>query len=157
MFRKMRRINQQISDEKCIEILKNEPRGFLAVLGDSGYPYSIPLNHYYEDGKLYFHCAKEGHKIDAIKNNNKVSYCVIDKGTEIEGKRGLDFNSVIVFGKMSILEDKNKIIEYVRKIGLKFFGLEPTYIENEIEKYKDKVNIIVLEIENMTGKRVNES
>ena len=70
MFREMRRFKQQISDEECIEILKNEPRGVLSILGDDGYPYGVPLDHWYSesDGKLYFHCAKEGHKLDAISS-----------------------------------------------------------------------------------------
>lgn len=66
MFRPMRRWKQQLSDEDCIAILKNEPRGILSVLGDDGYPYGIPMNHWYceADGKLYFHGAKTGHKIE---------------------------------------------------------------------------------------------
>ena len=80
MFRKMRRFKQQISDEKCVEILTNEPRGVLALYGENGYPYALPLDHLYDDGKLYFHCAAEGHKIDAIKANPHASYCVMDEG-----------------------------------------------------------------------------
>lgn len=82
MFRPMRRWKQQLSDEDCIAILKNEPRGILSVLGDDGYPYGIPMNHWYceADGKLYFHGAKTGHKIDAISQCDKVSYCVHDEG-----------------------------------------------------------------------------
>ena len=66
MFRKMRRFKQQLSEEECLEILKTAKRGVLAVLGDEGYPYAVPLDFVYEDGKIYFHCAKEGHKLDAI-------------------------------------------------------------------------------------------
>lgn len=71
MFRKMRRFKQQISNEECVEILKNEKRGVLSVIGDNGYPYGIPLNHYYDEktNSIFFHGAKEGHKIDAIKKN----------------------------------------------------------------------------------------
>lgn len=70
MFREMRRFKQQISDEKCIQILKEQPRGVLSMIGDDGYPYGIPLDHWYseKDKKLYFHCAKVGHKLDAIQN-----------------------------------------------------------------------------------------
>ena len=80
MFRPMRRFKQQISDAECKEILKNEKRGVLSLLGDDGYPYGLPISHLYseEDNKIYFHGAKEGHKIDAIKNYDKASFCVYD-------------------------------------------------------------------------------
>ncbi len=98
MFRPLRRIKQQLSLEECISVLKNEVRGVLAVLGDEDYPYGVPINFYYsqENNKIYFHGSREGHKIDAIKNHDKVSFCVYDKGTQIEGKLGLDYKSAIV-------------------------------------------------------------
>ena len=87
MFRGMRRFKQQISTEECIQILKEQPRGVLSVLGDDDYPYGIPLDHWYceENGKLYFHCAKTGHKLDAVRKHDKVSYCVYDQGFRKEG------------------------------------------------------------------------
>ena len=80
MFREMLRKKQQITNEECIKILKEEPRGVLSVIGDDGYPYGMPINHYYceEDGKLYFHSGMKGHKIDAITRCDKASYCVYD-------------------------------------------------------------------------------
>ena len=81
MFRKMARIREQIPNEECIEILKTQLRGVLSVLGDDDYPYGFPINHYYceEDGKLYFHGGKVGHKIDAIRRHDKASFCVYDQ------------------------------------------------------------------------------
>ena len=66
-FRPMRRFKQQMTNEECIALLRKAPRGVLAVLGDGGYPYTVPLDFVYDDGKIYFHCAKEGHKLDAIR------------------------------------------------------------------------------------------
>ena len=82
MFRKMRRFNQQISDSECLDILKNTKRGVLSLIGDDGYPYGLPIDHWYceKDGKIYFHGAKEGHKIDSIIRCDKASYCVYDEG-----------------------------------------------------------------------------
>ena len=82
MFRKMRRFKQQITEEQCIEVLKNAKRGVLSLIGEDGYPYGLPINQWYceEDGKIYFHGAKEGHKIDAIKACDKVSFCTWDEG-----------------------------------------------------------------------------
>lgn len=158
MFRKMRRIKQQITEEKCIEILKNEPRGILSVIGDDGYPYGMPLNHWYndEDGHIYFHGAKEGHKIDAIKNCDKVSFCVYDKGYRKEGEWALNINSVIVFGRVRLVTDIEKAKHICRNLTYKFTQDEK-YIEDEIAKYADKVQCIEIIPEHMTGKLVNES
>ena len=88
MFRPMRRIKQQVSEEECIKILKEEPRGVLSVLGDDGYPYGVPIDHYYDEetGKIFFHGAKEGHKIDALRRCDKASLCVMNKGYQIPGE-----------------------------------------------------------------------
>ena len=112
MFREMRRKKQALSEEECIEILINEPRGVLAVLGDDDYPYAVPLSHVYVDGKIYFHgTVMESHKRDAIEKHDKVSYCVIDKGVKSDSW-WYTFKSVIVFGRMRTIEDKDtKIIK----------------------------------------------
>ena len=104
MFREMRRNKQQLSNEECGEILRKSTAGVLAVSGDDGYPYAVPLSYVYCDNKIYFHSAKSGHKIDGIKNNSKVSFCVIAKDEIIPEKFTTYFRSVIVFGKARILE-----------------------------------------------------
>ena len=88
MFRKMRRFKQEISQEKCIRILREQPRGVLSIMGEDGYPYGLPLDHWYDEktGTICFHGAKEGHKIDALRKNNKVSYCVYDQGYRKAGE-----------------------------------------------------------------------
>ncbi len=110
MFREMRRFKQKIPNEEYIEILKSEPRGVLSVPGDDGYPYGVPQDHWYSqnDGKLYFHCAKEGHKLDAISGCDKVSYCVMDKGYKKEGEWALNIRSVIVFGRIRKVTEEEK-------------------------------------------------
>ena len=156
MFRKMRRFKQQISDEKCIEILKTEPRGVLALHGEDGYPYALPLNQYYHNGKLYFHCAAEGHKIDAIKADPKASFCVTDKGYKKENEWALNINRVIVFGKISFVTDPAEKETALRLLGNKFYP-DPGEVEREIERFLDKVCILKMSIDHMTGKLVNES
>ena len=111
MFRKMRRHKQELSEEECINILTNEPRGVLALLGDNNYPYAIPMSHAYVDGKIYFHGAMEGHKNDAIKKHDKVSYCVMDGGVKQQDSWWYTFKSVIVFGKIRILADRSEKID----------------------------------------------
>ncbi len=158
MFREMLRFKQAIGKEECIEILKEELRGVLSVLGDDGYPYGLPINHYYneEDGKLYFHSGKKGHKIDAIRRCDKVSFCVHDSGYRREGEWALNIRSVIVFGRIEIIEDREKIYEITRRLSRKFTRDE-AYIDREIEKSGPGTFMFALVPEYMTGKRVNEA
>ena len=158
MFRKMRRHKQQISDFECVEVLKNETRGVLSVIGDDGYPYGIPLNHYYSesDGKLYFHGAKEGHKIDAVKNCDKVCYTVFDKGYRKEGEWALNVKSVVVFGKISLVTDEEKAARICTRLCRKFTDDE-AYLQHELEHSLSRVQCLEITPEHMTGKLVNES
>lgn len=154
----MRRFKQQISNEECIEVLKNEKRGVLSLIGDDGYPYGIPLNHYYDEKEnaLYFHGAKEGHKVDAIKNCNKVSYCVYEKGIQKENHWSLNVRSVIVFGRMSFVEDLEECKKIGRNIWWKF-NQDEKELEEEIKHSLTRVLCLKISIEHMTGKMVNES
>lgn len=158
MFRDIVRKKQKISHEECIEILKNEKRGVLSVIGDDGYPYGMPINHFYneEDGKLYFHSGKTGHKIDAMKTCDKVSFCVYDSGFRKDGHWALNIKSVIVFGKIEFIEDHNKAIDISRRLSYKFTD-DNSYIENEIERSGPGVLVFALVPEHMTGKLVNEA
>lgn len=158
MFRKMLRHKQQISEEDCIRILKEEPRGVLSVLGDEDYPYGLPINHYYneEDGKLYFHSGKTGHRVDAMKRHDKASFCVYDSGYHKEGDWALTINSVIVFGRIEFVEDQDVINSIARKLCHKFTNDED-YIENEIRKFGPATLMFALVPEYMTGKRVHEA
>ena len=158
MFREMRRFKQQISKEDCIRVLKEQPRGVLSVLGDDGYPYGIPMDHWYseEENKLYFHCAKEGHKLDAIAACDKVSYCVMDEGFRKEGEWALNINSVVVFGRMHVVEDEDKKREICTNLCRKFTDDE-AYLQKELTNAFPRVCCLELTIEHMTGKLVNES
>ncbi|MBR5386082.1 MAG: pyridoxamine 5'-phosphate oxidase family protein [Clostridiales bacterium] len=158
MFRKMRRFKQQISDEECIRVLKEQPRGVLSMIGDDGYPYGIPLDHWYceEDGKLYFHGAKEGHKIDAIAKCDKVSYCVMDEGFRKEGEWALNINSVIVFGRIKLVDDPDKARLIGENLCRKFTDDEE-YIQHELTNALPRAQCLELIPEHMTGKLVNEA
>ncbi|WP_022762550.1 pyridoxamine 5'-phosphate oxidase family protein [Butyrivibrio sp. AD3002] len=158
MFRKMRRFNQQISDSECIEILKNTKRGVLSLIGDDGYPYGLPIDHWYceDDGKIYFHGAKEGHKIDSIKVCGKASYCVYDEGFRKEGDWALNIKSVITFGRIVLVEDEEKAREICTALVRKFTDDEE-YLEKELKNALPRVQCLEFVPEHMTGKLVNES
>ena len=138
MFREMRRFKQQISDEECIRILKEQPRGVLSMLGDGGYPYGIPLDHWYseDDNKLYFHCAKTGHKLDAIASCDKVSYCVMDEGYRKEGEWAFNFNSVVIFGKARIVGDEEDELKHRIAVNLcRKFTDDEAFIQKELTRF----------------------
>ena len=158
MFRTMRRYKQQISGEECIRILQEEKRGILSVHGEDGYPYGIPMNHWYnpEDGKLYFHGAKTGHKIDAIAKDNRVGYCVHDAGYRKEGEWALNISSVVVFGRISPVTDEEKAKMICENLCRKFTDNEE-YIQKELQNALPRVQCLELTIDHMTGKLVNES
>ena len=158
MFRELVRIKQQISTEECIEVLKTETRGVLSVQGDDGYPYGMPMNHWYneEDGAIYFHSGKKGHRPDALKKDNKVSYCVYDKGFRREGEWALNVKSIIIFGKMELIEDHEIIADIARKLSYKFTD-DTEYIEREIRESTKNTLLMKLVPEHMCGKLVNEA
>ena len=135
MFRELTRKKQKLTQEDCIEVLKNETRGVLSVNGDDGYPYALPINHYYneEDGKIYFHSGKIGYKIDALKKDDKVSFCVFDQGVRSPGQWYYVVKSVIVFGRIAIIEDPDRIVDITTRLSHKFTDDED-YIQGEIKK-----------------------
>ena len=158
MFREMMRKKQQLSQEECINLLNDEPRGVLSLIGDDGYPYGMPMNHWYcpEDGVLYFHSAVKGHKVDAMKACHKASYFVYDKGYRREGEWALNIKSVIVFGRIEIVEDGEKAEDIVRRLSLKYTD-DTEYIEKEIRMAMDHTLVFALVPEHISGKLVNES
>lgn len=158
MFRKMRRFKQQISKEECVAVLKAETRGVLSVAGDDGYPYGIPMNHYYceADGRLYFHGAKEGHKLDALSRCNKVCYTVFDKGYRKEGEWSLNVKSVVIFGTVEKVTDEEQAKWICTQLCRKFTDDEE-YLQHELQTALPRVCCLALTPEHMTGKLVNEA
>ena len=156
MFRELTRKKQALSIEECKEILKQEVRGVLAVNGDDGYPYALTINFYYDEAnnKIYFHSGKHGHKIDAIKCSDKVSFCVYDKGYKREGHWSLNIKSVIIFGRIHVVDDwtDELMVEFCKR-----FTSDMEYINNEIKNFKSNTAVLCLDIEHMTGKLVNEA
>lgn len=158
MFRDMLRKNQALAQEECIELLKSETRGVLSVLGDEGYPYGTPMNHFYDetDGKLYFHCGYyPSHRTDALRVCDKVSFCVYTQGERDEGDWAYKVKSVLVFGRMEIIDDVERIADVCARLSRKFTQDE-AYIKKEIKDSAHHTLLLCLTIEHMTGKRVTE-
>lgn len=157
MWREMRRSKQLFTGEEAVKVLERNTAGTLALSGDDGYPYAVPLSYVFSDNKLYFHSAKSGHKLDALKNSNKVSFCVIDKDEIVPERFTTYYKSVIIFGKASIVEDKSEITEALKLLSKKYSPKEtPERTMDEINGSLDRVSIIRLDIEHMTGKQAIE-
>ena len=157
MFRKMRRSGQAITHDYCIKLLKEEKRAVLSVNGDDGYPYSIPINYFYDeiDGKIYIHSARNGHKIDAIRANSKV--CFTLWGDEYKSNDWAYYvRSVVIMGRAELVEDRDTALEKMRSIGLKYYPSEKE-VDEVIERAFPAVQIIAVIPEHMTGKLVNEA
>ena len=158
MFREMKRKNKAITKEECIKLLKNEKRGVLSVIGDGGYPYGVPMNHFYneEDGCLYFHTGKGGHRNESLFKNNKASFTVYDSGYKENGDWALHIKSVIVFGEAELIEDAEIIKNITRKLSYKFTS-DDAYIDKEIKAFLNETVLLKLNIKHMCGKLVKES
>ena len=158
MFRELSRKAKQISAEECVDLLVGEKRGVLSVLGDGGYPYGMPMNHYFnpDDGCIYFHCGQSGHRIDSLRACDKASFCVYDGGFRREGEWALNIRSVIVFGRVEIIDRTDEIAEITAKLSRKFTADEE-YIENEIRHFAKRTYLLKLTPEHICGKIVNES
>ena len=155
-FRAMRRKCQQLSEAESICILKKTTSGTLALLGDSGYPYAIPMSFVYADGRLYFHSALTGHKVDAIRAYDKASFCVIEQDSVQPKNYTTYFRSVIAFGKVHIIEDETEKMETARMLGCRYNPNDEEGLQKEIEHGLSRMLMIRFDIEHLTGKEAIE-
>ena len=157
MFREMRRKKQLLSESDSAAILEKGSYGVLSVLGDDGYPYGVPMNYIYEDGVLYFHCAREGHKIDAIRRDPKVSFCVVDSDEVVAEEYTTYFRSVIAFGKAEIVEDAAEKRDIITRLAKRFHPSDSEQHRDAlIEREFPPLSILRMKIEHMSGKEAIE-
>lgn len=157
MFREMRRKNQELSREECLAVLDRGTSGVLAVHGEGGYPYAVPLSYTYADGKLWFHCARAGHKLDAIIRDPKVSFCVTDRDQVVPLEYTTYFRSVILFGRARVLEDPAEIRAALERLALRYAPEDSQeHRQSVLEKGLPAVAIIEVAVEHLTGKEAIE-
>ncbi len=155
MFREMRRKNQQLPVDECHQILREATSGVLAVAGDDNYPYAVPLSFAFADNKLYFHIAKSGHKLDALRRNPKASFCIIRQDHILPEKYTTCYQSVLAFGKVRIVEDDT---QEEKRLALDLLADKYSPMETresreaEIGKLKDALFVLVMDIEHLSGK-----
>ncbi len=147
----MRRFKQQMSDQECLDLLQTAPRGVLAVIGHGGYPHTVPINSLYHDGHIYSHCAKEGHKPDATRQCDKVSFCVLSQGVRESDRWWYHFQSVVCFGRIRKVRDTSRTDTLLRTLRRKYF---PHYYDMQSDMARNAHRAIVLElhIEHITRK-----
>ena len=157
MFRDMRRIKQVLSQEENIKILERNTAGVLAVTGDDGYPYAVPISYVYADGQIYLHSAKTGHKIDGIMRNRKISFCVVDQDQVVPEEYTTYFRSVILFGTAELIAEETEKRRMLEKIAIKYEKVHNIKErEQEINGSIENVCMIKIMIEHMTGKEAIE-
>lgn len=157
MFRSLRRKGQRISDGVAEKIMMDSPTGVLAVLGDDGYPYTIPLNYVYHEGKIYIHCARTGHKIDSIRRHDKVSFCVVDKDRVVPEMFATNYRSVIAFGRAKEVVGDEEKVRVMRLLNRKYSPGLKEEGEKEIKKDWSILCVIRIDIEHLSGKEAIES
>ncbi len=157
MFREMRRKRQALPLERCEEVLRRGTSGVLALSGDGGYPYAVPISYCYDGSRLYFHCAKEGHKLDAIRREPRASFCVIDQDQVVPEEYTTYFRSVIVFGRVTVLEDDGAKRAAVEKLALKYAPADRAEHRREyIDREWAPLCMLEMTVDHMTGKEAIE-
>lgn len=151
MFREMRRSKQLLSIEDTAAVMARCKNGVLACLGDEGYPYAVPLSYVYLNDRIYFHSAKAGHKVDAIKKNPKVSFSVIDEDKVVSEEYTTYFRSVIAFGKARIVEGDERLESFTALVD-KYSGNQPEEARNKEISKCTQAHIIAIDVEHITGK-----
>ena len=157
MFREMRRKKQELPRGACEEILARGTAGVLSLMGEDGYPYGVPLSYVYFQGKLYFHSAKSGHKIDALARNPKASFCVIDRAQVVPEEYTTYFRSVIVFGRVRVLEEDGEKWAAINALAQKYAPWDTE--ENRraaIQREWAPLWVLEMVVDHMTGKEAIE-
>ena len=157
MFRELRRKRQALSRADCEAVLSRGTSGVLALAGDDGYPYAVPLSYLYEDGKLLFHCAKAGHKLDAVARCDKASFCVIDQDRVVPEEYTTYFRSVIAFGRIRVIGNDGERRSAVERLALKY---HPGDTRENRNRYIDKewapLCMLEMTVEHLSGKQATE-
>lgn len=169
-FRKMRRFKQELDHETCVEIINRATSGVLSVFGDGGYPYGVPLSYVYVNGEtekgeagftgravFYFHCAKTGHKIDALRACDKACFTIIDRDDVVADEFTTYFRSVVAFGHAKILETREEMMPAIQLLAKRYSPDESEDSRNhEIEREFPGLAMIEFTVDHMTGKEAIE-
>lgn len=153
MFRKMRRSKQELPADEALRLLEAGSSGVLALLGDEGWPYAVPLSYAYAAGKLYFHCARAGHKLDAVRSEPRASFCVVAQDLVVPEKYTTHYRSVIAFGRVRILEDGDEKRRGIELLAERFAPDDSAgHRRSVVDSEWDNFCVLEFDIEHLTGK-----
>ena len=152
MFRKIRLKERVIDDNKTIDIIVQGSYGVLSTIGKDGYPYGVPVNYTYFNNCICFHCAMEGHKLDNIDFNNKVSFCVVTKSQVLSNEFDTDYESAIVFGNAVVVSDDTEKKDILLSVLNKYSADYLKAGNNYMKKYWDETKVVKIKIEHISGK-----
>ncbi len=157
MFREMRRFKNSRGEDGCVAVLKEAKRGVLSVIGDDGYPYGVPVNFVLDEAerKIYIHGSAQGHKADAIRACDKVSFCAWREDCRKDGDWAWYLTSAVVFGRARFVEDRSVVEQKVRMLAAKYYPSDEE-IDKEMARDGHRVQLIEIEIEHMSSKQVHE-
>ena len=157
MFRELRRKRQALSAEECAAVLLRGTSGVLALSGDNGYPYAVPISYVYDGKALYFHCARAGHKLDALRREPKASFCVVDQDQVVPEEYTTYFRSVIAFGTVREVEDPAEMRRAMELLAAKY---APASTAEERSRAMDRewpgLCVLEMTVEHLTGKEAVE-
>lgn len=151
MFKELRRRDRKLNHEDVTALLEGSEYGVLSTVNADGYPYGIPLSYTYYNNVIYFHCALEGHKLENITNNNKVSFCVVGETEPIPEKFSMKYQSVILFGRATEVNGEEKqrvLLALVEKYSSQHIEQGKIYIKNDQHRTK----VFKIDIEHISGK-----
>ncbi len=155
MFREMRRGAQQLTAQDVEAVLDRCQHGVLACAGDDGYPLAVPLNYVYTAGRIYFHTARAGHKMDAIAADPKVSFAVIDQDMIVSSEYTSYYRSVIAFGRARIADGGERLAAF-RALNDKYCtDRPPEERQAEVDRC-ERAAIVAIDIDHVTGKEAKE-
>ena len=157
MSPEMRRKKQALSPAACDAILQAGTSGVLALSGADGQPYAVPLSYVYHEGKVYFHCARAGHKLDLLDQNPKASFCVIGQDQVVPEKYTTYYRSVILFGTVRRLTAGEEKRAAILALARRYSPDEPAEkVDAEIARYWDALCMLELTPDHITGKECIE-
>lgn len=152
----MRRRKQELSHEEAVRIMEEGAYGVLGTAGTDGWPYAVPLSYAWIDGRIVFHCAPEGHKMDALRADARVSFTVVGFNEVRPEDYTNVYTSAIAFGTARIIEDDAEKRALCRAFALRYCaGLEEG-VEEEIDKLIGRTAMVVIDVERLSGKQAIE-
>ena len=157
MFREIRRKNREIDIDSAKQLLQSSRRGVPAVNGDDGYPYAIPINYIYDEEaqKIYFHGAKAGHKVDALRACDKVCFTVYGNETVRTESWAPFMQSVVVFGRCHLMDAGSEATQRLKQFAMKYYPSEQL-VDEEIAHAGKAAQVFEIGIEHMSGKEIQE-